>query len=150
MNTCVLILANISILCSVPLPFHSDRSIIRFTPISNKNIYWFTLLEDAAIVSALSVDEVIGYESVIRRKIKKHIFLENIEDYNDFCLPVLIISFFILIILFSPSHFYPSQTKRGTSRLSWQKFGRLFQAPLLGWIYSSRVETGRCFADIPF
>jgi hypothetical protein len=101
-------------------------------------------------VSPLSVDVVVGYESVIKRKIKTR-FSENIEDCNDFCLPVLIISFFILIFIFSPSHFFPSQTKRGTSRLSWQKFGRLFQAPLLGWISSSqRVETRGCFADIPF
>jgi len=77
-------------------------------------------------------------------------FLENIENCYDFYLPVVIIAFFIVIFIFCHYHFFPSQTKRGTSRLSWQQFSRLFQAPLLGRISSSRVETRGCFADIPF
>ena len=70
-------------------------------------------------------------------------FLENREDCNEFCL--------LVVLIFSPSHFFPSQTKRGTSRLSLQKLRRLFQALLVGCISSSqRVETRGYLADIHF
>jgi hypothetical protein len=52
--------------------------------------------------------------------------LEIGEDCNDFCLPSCCFNFSLFLFIFSLSHFFPSQTKRGTNRLSLQNLCILY------------------------